>query len=242
MLQLNQKSNSMALFDGACSKFGMTISIKKKTEVMFQPAPGEPYTAPRILIDGQELNAVERFTYLGSTLSNTVSIANEVDGRIAKASAAFGRLREKVWDRSGIHLETKLKVYAAVVLPSLLYGCETWTAYGRHSKDLNHFHISCLRRILKIKWQDKIVDTEVLSLANSTSIHTMLHKAQLRWSGHIVRMPDNRLPKKIFYGELQHGKRSLGGQMKRYKDCLKASLKGFHIDHDTWEQTASNRE
>ena len=42
-------------------------------------------------------------------------------------------------------------------------------------------------------------------------------------------MPDARLPKKVFYGELQEGKRSQGGQEKRYKDTLKASLKDFEI-------------
>ena len=53
--------------------------------------------------------------------------------------------------------------------------------------------------------------------------------AQLRWTGHVSRMPEERLPKKILYGELEMGKRSHGGQKKRYKDTLKASLKDFNI-------------
>ena len=54
-------------------------------------------------------------------------------------------------------------------------------------------------------------------------------------------MPDYRIPKKLFFGELQDGKRSLGAPKKRYKDTLKASLKAFGINHVTWEQTASER-
>ena len=50
------------------------------------------------------------------------------------------------------------------------------------------------------------------------SVHTLLKLAQLRWTGHVTRMPDERLPKKVLYGELQEGKRSQGGQKKRYKD------------------------
>ena len=72
---------------------------------------------------GQTLQVVDKFTYLGSTLSRVVHIDDEVNARIAKASAAFGRLRGSVSDRSGIRLDTKLKVYKAVVLPTLLYVC-----------------------------------------------------------------------------------------------------------------------
>ena len=54
-------------------------------------------------------------------------------------------------------------------------------------------------------------------------------------------MPDERLPKKVFFVELQEGKRSQGGQKKRYKDTLKASLKDFDIPIGTWEQTAQER-
>ena len=73
------------------------------------------------------------------------------------------------------------------------------------------------------------------------SMHTVLKLAQLRWTGHVIRMPDARLPKKVFYGELQEGKRSQGGQKKRYKDTLKASLKDFEIPMGSWEQTAQER-
>ena len=69
-------------------------------------------------------------------------------------------------------------------------------------------------------------------------MHTVIKLAQLRWSGHNIRMPDERLPKKVFYGELQEGKRSQGGQKKRYKDTLKSSLKDFDIPLGSWEHTA----
>ena len=190
---------------------------------------------------GQRLQVVDKFTYLGSTLSRVVHIDDEVNARIAKASAAFGRLRGCIWDRSGIRLDTKLKVYRSVVLPTLLYACETWTVYQRHAKRLNHFHTSCLRKLLKIKWQDRIPDIEVLKRAGMQSIHTLLKLAQLRWTGHVTRMPDERLPKKILYGELQVGKRSHDGQKKQYKDTLKASLKDFNIPTESWEQIAQDR-
>ena len=62
-----------------------------------------------------------------------------------------------------------------------------------------------------MKWQDKIPDTEVLKKAGTQSMHTVLKLAQLRWAVHVIRMPDERLPKKHYSGELQEGKRSQDG-------------------------------
>ena len=188
-------------------------------------------------MNGQKLKVVDKFTYLGSTLSRAVHTDDKVTARIAKASVAFGRLRANDWEQNGIELDTKLKVYKAVVLPTLLYVCETCTVYQR----LNHFQLSCLRKLLKIRWQDKIPDTDVLKKKGMQSMHTVSKLAQLSWTGHAIRMPDERLPKKVFYGELQEGKRSQGGQKKRHKDTLKAFLKDFDIPIGSWEQTAQER-
>ena len=89
----------------SCDSYDLTISIKK-TEVAYQPAPGKPYKEPTITVKGQRLQVVDKFTYLGSTLSRVVHIDDEVNARIAKASAAFGRLLGSIWDRSGIRLDT----------------------------------------------------------------------------------------------------------------------------------------
>ena len=57
------------------------------------------------------------------------------------------------------------------------------------------------------------------------SKRTLLKLAQLRRTCHVTRMHDERLPKKVLYGELQEGKHSQGGQKKRYKDTLKPRLR-----------------
>ena len=157
----------------SCDSYDLTISIKK-TEVVYQPAPGKPYKEPTITVNGQRLQVVDQFTYLGSTLSRVVHIDDEVNARIAKSSAASGRLRGSIWDQSGIRLDTKLTVYRSVVLPTLLYACETWTVYQRHAKRLNPFETSYLRKLLKIKWQVRIPDKEDLKRAGMSSVHSLL--------------------------------------------------------------------
>ena len=127
---------SMNRFAASCRDFGLAISARK-TEVLFQTAPQQPYSEPRIIVDGETLKSVDDSSYLGSTVSTSVNIDSEEDKRIAKASSAFGRLRASVWDRRRIKLKTKLKVYKAAVLPTLLYTCETWTVYERHAKKIS---------------------------------------------------------------------------------------------------------
>ena len=86
-----------------------------------------------------------------------------------------------------------------------------------------------------------VPDTEVLTRVGIPSIHTILQKAQVRWAGHVIWMSDDRLPKQLLYGELYYGKRSLGGQKKRFKDTLKKTLTSLTIDVTNWEVCAQDR-
>ncbi|VDL97678.1 unnamed protein product [Schistocephalus solidus] len=116
---------SMDLFAEGCADFGLTISTAR-TVVMQQPLPSAEYNASRIDVNGAQLKNVETFAYLGRTLSRNMRIDDEVAQWISKARQAFGRLQASLWNRYGIHLNTKLKMYKAIVLTILLYGAETW--------------------------------------------------------------------------------------------------------------------
>ncbi|BHF59536.1 hypothetical protein SprV_0100249600 [Sparganum proliferum] len=237
-----EMQKSMDLFSAACENFGLVINTQK-TVVMHQPPPNSatPPNAPQISVNGTQLQVVENFPYLGSTLSGNTKIDDEVANRISKASQAFGRLRSTVWNRHGLQLSTKLKMYKAVILPTLLYGAETWTVYTKQARRLNHFHLSCLGRILGLNWQDRIPDTDVLERTGILSIYAMLRQIQLRWSGHLVRMDDERLPKRLFYGDVAAGSRRQGRPIRRYKDTLKSSLKRLQINPTKWEELALDR-
>ena len=72
-----------------------------------------------------------------------------------------------------------MKVYRAVILTILHYGCETWTICRRHEKLLQRFHLRCLRNIFNIYWQDKIPDTEILERADLPIIITIYANLRL---------------------------------------------------------------
>ncbi|KAJ1179972.1 hypothetical protein NDU88_005200 [Pleurodeles waltl] len=174
-----QMQLSMNHFSTACRNFSLTIPINK-TEVLHQPTLQKTYSESTITIEAEILKAVDKFIYLSSTLSRSMNIDDEVDTRISKASFAFGRLWELVWEKRGIKLSKKLKMYKVVVLPTLLYACETWTVYEHSTKQLNLFDMNCLRRLLKITCQDKVPDIDVLSQIGLPSIYTPLRRAQVK--------------------------------------------------------------
>ena len=100
--------------------------------------------------------------------------------------------------------------------------------HGHHAADtygdLTSSTCVALSRIANSKWQDMIPNTAVLQCCAQNGIEHHIKRAQLRWSGHLVRMSDDRIPKAVFYGELDAGHQTRGGQRKRYKDVLKVLL------------------
>ena len=226
-------------FAMAARRFGLTISIKK-TEALYQPAPGNEYTPPVILIEGKQLNAVENFKYLGGIVSNDASIDAEITARIGKATSAFGRLIKRLWTNNGIQLHTKIAVYKAAVLTSLLYGCETWTLNKKQIIRLERFHQTTLRKIARIQWFHKVTNYEVLSRCNIKSLQGMIDTARLRWTGHVVRMNDDRIPKALLYGRLATG-RPKRGNHNTYLNSVKSTLRACGINGTQLEELTSNR-
>ena len=98
-----------------------------------------------------------------------------------------------------IQLFTKLKVYSAVVLTSVLFGCEAWTLYHQHIKHLMQFHMHALHSILGICQHGKITSLEILGRAEATSTEAMLFRAQLRLTGCVTKMEEQCVPHLLIY-------------------------------------------
>ena len=144
-------------FAQSCKSFGLEISLKK-TVTIYQGSSG---SNSEINVDGNSLKSVGRFCYLGSTLTKNLDLDDEIAKRISKAAMNFGLLKKRVWDNNRPSTKVKIRIYKMCVL-SLLYCSETWTMYARHDRRLDSFHMRCLRKILKVRWQEKIPDTEII--------------------------------------------------------------------------------
>ena len=126
-------------FSQACKDFGLIISLKK-TNVLGQDIPAPPV----ITINDYKLKVVHHFTYLGSTITDNLSLDPEINKRIGKAATTLAHLTSRVWTNPKVTVKMKMAVYNACILSTLLYGSETWTTYAHQEKRLNTFHLRCL--------------------------------------------------------------------------------------------------
>ena len=171
-----------------CLRAGLINTTK--TEILSTSSPD----APTFSISGNQLRNSENYAFLGSCLSFSGDLTNEIQRRINLASSAFGGLSKHVLGNQNLTIHTKINVYDAVVISTILYGCKTWVPYRRHIRLLESFHIRRLQLTLGLRWWHKVTHSEIRSRAMIPTIESMLLHRQLRCLGHVVRMPHSRLP------------------------------------------------
>ena len=176
--------NLTSCFKESAQLFRLEVSLKK-TEVLHQPGILEEYHPPHITIDEIELKAVYPFTYLGYTITPDAKIDRKVHKRMAKANSSFCGLYKRVWNNKHLKKGTKISVYTAVVLTTLLSDYESGETYHHHLRPLERFHQRCLRTILNIHWSNYVSNVEVLDQAKITSIEVMFLLSHLWWAGHV---------------------------------------------------------
>ena len=101
----------------------------------------------KVMIGREEVEDVEEFVYLGSTVTKEGGGTEDIKKRLSKAQGAFFNLRN-IWNTRSIGRNTKIKLFKTLVRPVLLYGCEAWKLTASEEKKLDRFQFMCLRRIL----------------------------------------------------------------------------------------------
>ena len=105
-------------------------------------------------------------------------------------------------------------------------------------KKLHAFMMRHLRSIMKIRWQDKLTNIKVIKRAGLPSMEDFLIRKNLRWTGHLLRMPTDRLPRQILYSQLPDEQRP----RLRYKDITKRNIKKRDIDTNSWKSLVLQRD
>lgn len=116
-------------------------------------------TAP-IRLEGEALEEVESFTYLGSVVDKLGGTDADVKVPIGKARAAFHQLKN-FWGSSELPRNIKIRIFNSMVKPVLLYGAETWRTTVTTMKKIQSFIYTCLRRILRVRWPNTISNLEL---------------------------------------------------------------------------------
>ena len=242
------------------ARFGMEVHSgplesreDSKSVVLFCPKPPTMYENPEsfddldlsdIVIGDRYIPIVDKFVYLGSMISSDCSDDADVHMRIQKASIAFGSLRKCVFSNSKIAFNVKGKVYAAYIIPILLYGVECWSLTERLWKNLRNFHHRCIRIMCNVNryqsWVKRISSVQLLNKLCLSSIDNYVCKRQLAWAGHVIRMPWFRLPRKMISSWVR-SKRPRGAPRYTYGSSLSKTLRKCNIEKSCWHVLALDR-
>ena len=137
-------------------RLGLKVNVGK-TKVLRINARNEG----KIYIKGEEIEDVTSFIYLGAAVTPEGGGMGDMKNRLSKARNTFTRLK-KIWSSNNIRRKTKLQLYKTLVLPVLLYGSETWKINKGDNKMIDTFQNKCLRKIMKIKWEDRVRNEDLL--------------------------------------------------------------------------------
>ncbi|VDO62373.1 unnamed protein product [Schistosoma margrebowiei] len=108
-----------------------------------------------ITLDGETLEDVESFPYLGSIIDEQGGSDADVKAGIGKARVAFPQLKN-IWNSKQLSTNIKVRIFNTNVIAVLLYGAETWRTTTTTINKVQLFLYSCLRMILNIHWPDTI--------------------------------------------------------------------------------------
>jgi len=96
-----------------------------------------------------------------------------------------------VWRQSRLSLHTKLRLYNALVVSVLLYSAETWTLTKSDEHKLEAFQMSCMRRILGIRWFDFVSNASVMDQVKQCPICSRIRDRRITMFGHVRRLQES---------------------------------------------------
>jgi hypothetical protein len=166
-------------------KMGLSLNIKK-TECM-SISKNKSLPTCNVYINGEPIKQVNRFNYLGSTITSDGRCDEDIKKRIALSKQAFQKMSPVLKNRA-ISINTKTRVLKCYVWSILLYGSECWTISKEMEKRLEATEMWFLRRMLSVPWTARETNESILKRTKSKRcLMNTIRYRQLKFLGHIIR-------------------------------------------------------
>ena len=216
----NQAKTLLHSLERATAGIGLHVNAHK-TEFMCFNQKGDIST-----LDGTSLKLVDKFTYLGSSVSST---EKDIDTRLTKAWTAIDRL-SIIW-KSNLTDKMKRRFFQAVVVSILLYGCTTWTLTKRLEKKLDGNYTRTLRAILNRSWQQHPTRRQLYG--HLPFITKTIQATRTRHAGHCWRRKDDIVSDVLLWTPA-YGQSKAGGPARTFIQQLCGDTGCNHEDLPEW--------
>ncbi|XP_068749524.1 uncharacterized protein [Montipora capricornis] len=174
-------------------------------------------------------------------MSKSNATVKDITNRLQKAKSSFVQLN-KVWRSPNISEKTKIKIKNSNVLSVLLYGAECWRRTQRDSQRLSGFHTSCLRKICRICWPQKITNKELYQRTGQRDITTVIMQRRWRWLGHVIRKDRDSITRTALRWTSDSGRRKRGLPRETWRRTIEAEMKTSGKIWKELEKAAMDRE
>ncbi len=206
---------------------GLDISVPKTEWLWLQPPNESSYKfandTTRVMLNGEPIKHVESFKYLGSTISETGGLENEITARIGSARKVLLSL-SKVWANPRISLHRKVRLVRTKVYSTLYYACETWATCQRDVARLEAFTNEIRLAILCLKrFRDGIVlpNEVLLQKCKLSPVRELLATRRISFYSQVVGNPSCELTRLMVFAEAVDGK-CVSGRLRKIWSNLPA--------------------
>ena len=200
---------------------GMMINVNK-SKVLQITKNKEERRQCMIKMNGENLEFVDQYKYLGTIFSNNGKINEEIKNRIKLTTNVYYQLNRTIIGKPEISRETKLQIYKTIYTPILLYGSESWPINTKVKKQIETTEMKYLRRVVNKTRRDRERNTNIRQELGVTPLENQIERKQLKWFGHVSRMESKRLPRKCLETRME-GRRSKGRPRTKWIDSVKSA-------------------
>ena len=138
------------------------------------------------LIDGETMETVTDFIFLGSKISADGDCSHEIKRRLLLGRKVMTSL-DSILKSRDITLPTKVHLVKAMVFPVVMYGCESWTVNKAECKRIDAFELWCWRRLLRVPWTARRSNQSILKeISPACSLEGLMLKLKLQYFGHLM--------------------------------------------------------